>query len=292
MKLARFSADGHVRFGAVAGDHIREFTAYRDGPDAFQRFVTDARHRGCSLEELGEALLAADAGDAYGFAALADEPLGSGRPALCAPLLPEQVWAAALTYAPPAGWNKYAAERSAPRPILFFKGTSSHCVGPNDFIGVRADSRHTIPEPELALVLDETGQVLAYTIGNDVTALDFTNASPLYVSYSKTYERSLALGPVLATHASVPDPDRLAMRMTVRRDGAVAAHGESNTSLLLHSFDSLIRHTVGHNRLSLGTVLCTGGGVWLPFDFTLQPDDVVEIEVDRIGVLRNVAIQV
>ena len=249
MRFARFVADTEMRFGALTDDVVREFPAYRGHRDCFQRFVRDARQRGKTLDQFGESLLDAD-GKEYPWASLAEAAPGSDAPALLPPFVPEQVWAAAFTYAPPAGWNKYAAERAAERPI-FFKSTGSHAVGPNDFIGVRADSNHTIPEPELALVLDEEGKVLAYTIANDVTALDFTNTSPLYVSYSKTYQRSLALGPLAVTASSLPDPGQLEMRLTVSRNDMVAAEGRSNTSLLLHSFEHLIRYTLAHNSLSL-----------------------------------------
>jgi 2-dehydro-3-deoxy-D-arabinonate dehydratase len=276
-----------VGFGVLEGDSFNEFRAYRDQPTAFQLFVSDARKNGLSLDLWSQELLKSGSCEAY---RLPSAP--SNRPALLPPVVPEQVWAAAFTYPVPAGWNKYAAERSGKRPILFFKGTGSHCVGHDDFIGVRADSSHTIPEPELALVLDADGTILAYTIANDVTALDFTNTSPLFISYSKTYDRSLALGPVAVTPSSLPDPAHLDARITIRRKGAVAAQGESNTSLLLFSLEELVSYTLAHNKLAVGTVLCTGGGVWLPFDFTLQPDDIVEIEFAQIGVLRNIALRV
>jgi 2-dehydro-3-deoxy-D-arabinonate dehydratase len=291
VKLARVSANQHIAFGALEGDVVHDFPAYRDYPDAFQRFATDARRNGLSLDQWAQNLLQTGKFETCRVADL--EAAGAaGRSPFLPPVLPEQAWAAAFTYPCPAGWNKYAAERSAKLPILFFKGTASHCVGQDDFIGVRADSSHTIPEPELAVILDAEGTILAYTIANDVTALDFTNTSPLHIAYSKTYARSLALGPIAVTPPSLPDPTNLDIRIAVHRNGAVAAEGASNTSLLIRSFQDLISFTVAHNRLSVGCVLCTGGGVWLPFDFTLQPDDIVEIEIEHIGVLRNTAVKV
>lgn len=291
MKLARVAANQHIAFGVLDGDIVQVFPAYQDAPDAFQRFATDAREDGLSLDLWSQKLLQTGEFETYQLADL-ERACSPRRSSFLPPVLPEQAWAAAFTYPCPPGWNKYVAERSAQLPILFFKGTMSHCVGHLDPIGVRGDSSHTIPEPELALILDADGTVLAYTIANDVTALDFTNTSPLHIAYSKTYARSLALGPIAVTPPSLPNPTNLDIRIAVHRNGSVAAEGTSNTSLLIRSFQDLISHTIAHNTLSVGCVLCTGGGVWLPFNFTLEPDDIVEIEIAQIGILRNTAIRV
>jgi 2-dehydro-3-deoxy-D-arabinonate dehydratase len=288
MRFARVSVDDHVGFGVLEADNFKEFRTYRDQPSDFQLFVSDARKNGLSLDLWSEKLLKAGPTESYHLPNL-EAAAACTEPALLSPIMPGQVWAAGFTYPTPPGWNKYAAERSAKRPILFLKGTGINCVGPNDFIGVRADSTCTIPEPELALLLDSDGTILGYTIANDVTAVDFTNTSPLYISYSKTYERSLALGPVVVTPSSLPDPAHLDIRIGVLRNGVVIAGGNSNTSQLLFSFQDLISYTLEHNKLAACTILCTGGGVWLPFNFTLHPDDIVEIEIAHIGILRNVA---
>ncbi|MBI4446295.1 MAG: fumarylacetoacetate hydrolase family protein [Acidobacteria bacterium] len=291
MRFIRFKKNGTASFGALVDQKIFSFPEYAGQKYAFQNFVQAARDKHLPIGELASKFLASGACEVLRSSdLLGADPFQSS--ALLPPLIPEQVWAAAFTYPPKFGWNMYAEERSAKRPILFFKGTGSHCVGPNDRIGVRKDSSHTIPEPELALILDEQGRTLGYTIANDVTALDFTNKSPLYISYSKTYRNSVALGPVIATPDEIPDPNNLKMKITITRDGSQVAGGEASTSELIKSFEDLICHTVEHNALSLGTVLCTGGGVWLPFDFTLKPADVVEIEVENIGILRNVAEEV
>ncbi len=288
MIFVRFSYQGRARLGVVADGAIYELLDSGRRFDSLQELVLEARRRNTGIDDLAGRLLQSGDCAAFSFHAFDVFSYSTGDH-LLAPVEPAQVWAAAFTYAPPPGWNKYEAERKAKRPILFFKGTSSHCVGPNDYIGIRGDSSHTIPEPELAVILDEDGNILAYTIANDVTALDFTNKSPLYVSYSKTYRRSLALGPVAVTPGSIGDARTLAIRITISRNGVTIVRGESNTSAMLISIDELISYTLEHNSLAVGTVLCTGGGIWLPFDFTLQPDDAVEIEIEGIGVLRNIA---
>jgi 2-dehydro-3-deoxy-D-arabinonate dehydratase len=68
------------------------------------------------------------------------------------PLQPREVWGCGSTY--------QSDRRLDDRPQIFFKGTARVCVGPGQPIGIRADSRFTAPEPELAVVLGANGHVL------------------------------------------------------------------------------------------------------------------------------------
>jgi 2-dehydro-3-deoxy-D-arabinonate dehydratase len=78
------------------------------------------------------------------------------------PLQPREVWGCGCTYETSASFRDaehgtregfYAHVYKAARPEIFFKGTARVCVGPGQSIGIRADSKFTAPEPELALVL-------------------------------------------------------------------------------------------------------------------------------------------
>src|SRR5262245_8121870 len=67
--------------------------------------------------------------------------------------------------------------------------------------GVRPDATWSVPEPELALVVGAAGELLAATIGNDVSSRDIEGANPLYLPQAKIYAGACALGPALL----VPD---------------------------------------------------------------------------------------
>ena len=67
----------------------------------------------------------------------------------------------------------YAYVYNEPRPESFFKGTARVCVGPNQPIGIRPDSKFTAPEPELALAVNSKGEIQGYMVGNDVSARNF-----------------------------------------------------------------------------------------------------------------------
>src|SRR5579862_4078477 len=89
------------------------------------------------------------------------------------PITPPEVWGCGCTYETSASFRDaehgtregmYAYVYREARPEIFFKGTARVCAGPGQSIGIRADSRFTAPEPELAVVLGSRGQIMGYTL--------------------------------------------------------------------------------------------------------------------------------
>src|SRR5690242_17785563 len=101
--------------------------------------------------------------------------------ALLAPVERQEVWAAGVTYLR-SKWarmeesefsaNAYDRVYEAERPELFFKSLPEKVVATGEAVGIRSDSRWSVPEPELALVLNSRGKVVGYTIGNDMSSRD------------------------------------------------------------------------------------------------------------------------
>jgi 2-dehydro-3-deoxy-D-arabinonate dehydratase len=224
--------------------------------------------------------------------------LASGSMHLVAPVIPEEVWAAGVTYErsrdarmhESTEQDVYARVYEAERPELFFKATGSRVVGPGAPVGLRSDSEWQIPEPEIALVLDSDGGIAGYTLGNDMSSRDIEGDNPLYLPQAKIFAGSCALGPVVVPASEIADPYSLEIEMRIVRSGQPVFSGSTSTARLRKRFDVLISHLKRDSWIAPGTVLLTGTGIVPPDDFTLAPGDVVGITCDPIGVLRNFCI--
>lgn len=215
------------------------------------------------------------------------------------PIHPREVWACGCTYETSARFRDaehntregfYAhVYNAANRPESFFKGTARVCVGPDQPVGIRSDSKFTAPEPELAVVLGQGGQILGYTLANDVSAWDIERENPLYLPQSKVYNACCALGPVIVTPDELADPYNLDMTCTITRNGVELFRGEVNTSKLNRKIETLVEYLFRSNNVPSGSVLCTGTGIIVKEEHALKAGDVVMITVPGIGELSNPA---
>jgi len=223
-------------------------------------------------------------------------PGGYGHPSLVAPLMTgQEVWAAGVTYESSkfarmaeseGGGDFYAKVYVADRPELFFKATPNRTVGPNDAVRIRADSQWNVPEPELAALVAANGQILGYTIGNDMSSRDIEGENPLYLPQAKVYRASCALGPVIVPAENL-DPQNLLIRLTITRGGATAFTGETNTARMRRTVADIAQWLFRENEFPQGVFVLTGTGIVPPDDFTLQPGDEIAITIEGIGTLRN-----
>ena len=140
---------------------------------------------------------------------LARHPLARVR--LLPPIEAQEVWAVGVTYLrskkarmEESDFSATAYDKvyDAPRPELFFKALPEKVVGPEEAVGIRADAGWSVPEPELALVINSRGHLVGYTIGNDMSSRDIEGENLLYLPQAKIYNRSCALGPVITVGAS------------------------------------------------------------------------------------------
>ncbi|MBN1933489.1 MAG: fumarylacetoacetate hydrolase family protein, partial [Anaerolineae bacterium] len=181
----------------------------------------------------------------------------------------------------------YVKVYEAERPELFFKSLPEKVVGPNDWVGIRPDSRWNVPEPELALVLNPAMQIVGYTVGNDMSSRDIEGENPLYLPQAKVYRRSCALGPFIVLAQDV-DASALAIRLDIRRGGESAFKGETNTAKIHRRLDDLAAWLGRCADFPHGAILLTGAGIVPGDEFTLQDGDEISIEIEDIGVLMNV----
>jgi len=100
------------------------------------------------------------------------------------------------------------------------------------------------------------------------------------------------LGPWVVVGAPEQSARNWAIRIAIRREGAVVFSGETSVNRMKRRFEELAGFLFRSQRFPHGVVLLTGTGVVPPYAFTLEEGDVVEIEVDGIGVLRNPVVTV
>ncbi len=220
---------------------------------------------------------------------------------LLPPLDHQEVWAAGVTYLRSKSARVEESDFSArayhhvyeaPRPELFFKSMPDKVVGPGDSVGIRRDARWSVPEPELALVLNSRGELAGYTIGNDMSSRDIEGENLLYLPQAKIYERSCALGPCLVVGASEADARTWTVRLTIRREGREVVTGETSISRIRRTFGELAEWLFRSQRFPQGAILLTGTGIVPPNEFTLEEGDRVHIEISGIGTLENPVLRV
>jgi 2-dehydro-3-deoxy-D-arabinonate dehydratase len=215
---------------------------------------------------------------------------------LLPPVERQEVWAVGVTYLRSKKARMEESEFSAtaydrvydaPRPELFFKALPEKTVGPGGLVGIRKDANWSVPEPELALVINSKGRITGYTIGNDMSARDIEGENLLYLPQAKIYDRSCAVGPWIVVGPDEAEARTWTIRLRVERRGRVAFAGETCVGQIKRSFDELVLFLFRSQTFPHGACLLTGTGIVPPDSFTLQPGDWVHIDISGIGTLSN-----
>lgn len=219
---------------------------------------------------------------------------------LLAPIDRQEVWGAGVTYERSKVAREEESEHAATfydrvyradRPELFFKATPSRVAGPNEAVRVRFDSKWTVPEPELALVLSPEMRVVGYTIGNDVSARDIEGVNPLYLPQAKTYDASCSLGPAITLLEAMPPLSDIKVDLEIDRDGGTIFRDSTPLSRMARKLEDLVAWLARDNTFPDGVFLLTGTGVVPPDDFTLKNGDQIRITINGIGTLDNSVVQ-
>ncbi|MDP3046068.1 MAG: fumarylacetoacetate hydrolase family protein [Chloroflexota bacterium] len=223
-------------------------------------------------------------GDLYG-----DKRRGSAVGAvadvrLVAPITPSKIIGIGLNYRAHAAESKKLVPTT---PLYFFKPTTA-IISPGESIVYpsQIQSKMVHHEGELVVVIgklarrvseaEALGHVLGYTCGNDVTARDIQNAEG-HNSHAKSFDTFFPVGPAIATGL---DPNDL--RLVTRVNGQVRQ--DTRTSDMVFTVAQLVSYLSQSMTLQPGDVISTGtpSGV-----SSIFPGDVVEIDIEGIGVLRN-----
>ena len=281
MRICQFtsSANAEPRFGVIAGEQVFDVAA-AGGPATEADALTMSR----------AAMMAALTNAAASGSGVSVESVR-----FVAPIDAQEVWAAGVTYLRSRNARMEESSQSdvydrvydADRPEIFLKATPSRVVGPGDAVGIRSDSGWDVPEPELALLVNSGGEVVGYTIGNDVSSRSIEGENPLYLPQAKVYARCAGLGPVVVLTDEIADPTDLPIKLEILRGGEVLFSEETGTSRMHRTFDDLVSYLFRGNAFPAGVFLMTGTGIVPPSEFTLQDGDTVTITIEPIGALTN-----
>lgn len=207
-----------------------------------------------------------------------------------------EVWAAGVTYERSRTARMAESEQSADiydrvyaaeRPELFFKSAAWRVSGPGAPVSIRADSNIDVPEPELAVVLNHEGDVVGYTICNDMSSRSIEGENPLYLPQAKIYLGGCAVGPSIRPVWEIPDPYALTIELAISRAGGVVWRGSASTSSLHRRIDELAGYLFREDDFPEGVVLSTGTSLVPDLPFTLQAGDEIRIAISGIGELTN-----
>lgn len=209
-----------------------------------------------------------------------------------------EVWCAGVTYARSRNARMeesteesvYDRVYSAPRPELFGKAPAWRVVTDGEPIGIRSDSGHDVPEPELAVVANRHGEIVGFTVCNDVSSRSIEGENPLYIPQAKVFSGGCALASGIRPAWEVPDPTDLTITLRIRRSDAEVFTGSTSTRNLVRSLEDLVADLFAGNDFPDGVILATGTGIVPELDFTLAEGDVVEIVIDHIGQLSNTVV--
>jgi 2-keto-4-pentenoate hydratase/2-oxohepta-3-ene-1,7-dioic acid hydratase in catechol pathway len=273
MKLATFEHDGQQRIGEIRDESIFEL----DAPSMREYF-----ERGGSASRTGR-----------------EFPLADMR--LKAPIVPKKFFHTAGNFrehheeSQSAGWSHPVAPW-----IVFFQNVDAIVGTDEPVIYPEHLTEELDYELELAVVIGRSGKhfgpeeameyVAGYTVFNDITARDIQRREMRsgVFSFCKAVDTFCPLGPWIVTADEVGDPHELSMELRVNGQQRQV----SNMSRMSGSVAEIVAHysPLGFSAgdlLSLGTVSGVAGFSDDPASLYLKPGDVIEAEIERIGVLRN-----
>jgi len=298
-RIAQFETlNEGIRAGVVEEENIYDLTGVDRKLSSFLEILKESYARNVSVESFISSLIQKSMLKTYRYDPLASFPT-SERACLRMPYQPPEVWGCGVAYIRSKQAREtettikgiYDRAYEAIRPEVFFKATASRCVGPNEPICIRSDSKWTVPEPELTFIVGMCNEIVGYTIGNDVSARDIEGENPLYLTQAKIYKGCCAVGPAITTPAEIGNPRDLDIECKIFRKNELIFDGKTNTSRMKRSVDELRSYLCRDNPVPMGTLCLTGTGVVPPDDFSLRHGDLVEITIEKMGTLQNPVIQ-
>ena len=280
MQLVTYHSDRGLRLAAIRG---QEYVDLQDADPAIPATMIDFLAGGETMR------------DRAASAAARGKGLSRDDVRLSAPIpAPQKIFCVGLNYADHA---RETGKEAPAEPVIFNKFVTAVC-GDGDPIKLPKLSREVDYEAELVAVIGRGGRhiprgsalahVAGYCCGHDVSARDWQLRKPGgQWLLGKSFDGFAPMGPALVTADEVGDAGNL--RIQLRLNGRVMQ--DSTTAQLIFSVAELVAYVSGVCTLAPGDVIFTGtppgvGAARKPPVF-LQAGDAVEVEIERVGVLRN-----
>lgn len=234
---------------------------------------------------IGEAEIEPVSGTPFGDAGSAGPPIALASVRLLAPVKVRRVFGVGLNY---VNHIKETGSKTPRIPMLFMKPESA-IVGPEEPVVYPREGKNVHYEAELAVVIgrrarrvaaaDAGAVILGYTCANDISerVIQREEMDMGCLLVGKGYDTFCPLGPVIVTDL---DPSNLRIRARVNGE----TRQDSNTSDLLFDVPTLVAYVSQSITLEPGDVIITGTPAGIG---PVVPGDVMEIELEGIGVLRN-----
>jgi 2-keto-4-pentenoate hydratase/2-oxohepta-3-ene-1,7-dioic acid hydratase in catechol pathway len=185
---------------------------------------------------------------------------------------------------------KQTRNQASQEPELFVRPALT-VIGPSENIIYPKTSHQVNAGVELAIVIkrrawevsesESFDYVLGYTCGIDLTAFDLLEADKMRQARAKSWPTSNPLGPWIVTHLDTRD-----LGLTARVNGAIVQRGR--TTDLVFGFNKLISYISRYIVLAPGDVIMTGQ----PGTNTVNVGDTIEVEIEKIGSLRNTVVRI
>ncbi len=213
--------------------------------------------------------------------------------AVMAPVDEQEVWAAGVTYersrdgrvGESSDGTVYDRVYVADRPELFFKAPASRAVAAGEPVGIRADSSWNVPEGELGLVLNSSGELFGYVVGNDMSSRSIEGATRSTCRRRRSTTEAVHSAPRLVPAWLVDGPFDIAL--TISRDDAVVFAGATSTAAMARTPQELAGWLTTAPRISRRRRAADGTGIVPGDDFTLAAGDIVTIDIAGIVTLVN-----
>jgi 2-keto-4-pentenoate hydratase/2-oxohepta-3-ene-1,7-dioic acid hydratase in catechol pathway len=292
MRLLTYDREGEPRLGLLLEESVFDLTevAARLGADPLPSdmlgLITGGEESWVRTRDLAERLGHGEAPDPGRARATTRLRAPIPRPA-------KNIVCVGLNYADHA---RETRQEVSPYPVFFTKPPTT-VIGPEESIPWHPSVSTFIDwEVELAVVIGRTGRdipeeraldhVFGYTIANDVSARDLQRHHVQWFK-GKGLDGFCPLGPWIVTGDEIPDPQALAIRLRVNGE----LKQDSSTAQMVYTVARLISVLSAGLTLEAGDIIITGtpagvGFVREPPEY-LQPGDLVEAEIEGIGVLRN-----